>query len=174
MRTLPCITLRVLFEQRPGAALRPPVGSAGRSWGHGRVEQPRAAAPNRPGAQPGVLPGHAGAGDLPRVRHGAGVGHGLLPGRRVPGAVGPRRRAARTGHGVVAAGAGAGRGARGARRAWRADPAGAQAGAVGAAGDVDRGPHCRTVLSDLPEAMTGWPCGWWTRRPSGDMAAAPG
>src|SRR5215211_489118 len=27
--------------------------------------------------------------------------------------------------------------------------------------------HCRTVLSDLPEAMTGWPCGCWTLRPSG-------
>ena len=34
--------------------MRPPVGSAGRSWGHGRVEQPPAAAPNRPRAQPGV------------------------------------------------------------------------------------------------------------------------
>ena len=39
-------------------------------------------------AQPGLLPRHAGAGDLPRVRGWAGAGHGLLPGRRVPGAVG--------------------------------------------------------------------------------------
>src|SRR5829696_6520451 len=115
-------------------------GSAGRSWRHGRVEQPRAAAPNRPGAQPGLLPRHAGVGDLPRVRPRAGAGHGLLPGRRVPGAVGPRRRAASPGHGVVAAGARAGRGATGARRAWRSDLAGAQARAVGTAGDVDRLP----------------------------------
>src|SRR5215211_6696141 len=115
-------------------------GSAGRSWRHGRVEQPRAAAPNRPGAQPGLLPRHAGAGHLPRIRQRTRAGLRLLPGWRVPGAVGPRRRAASPGHGVMAAGARAGRGAAGARRAWRADPAGAQAGAVGAAGDVDRGP----------------------------------
>jgi Glyoxalase/Bleomycin resistance protein/Dioxygenase superfamily len=38
----------------------PWVGLLGRSWGHGRVEQPRAAAPHRPGGQPGVLPRHAG------------------------------------------------------------------------------------------------------------------
>jgi hypothetical protein len=30
--------------------------SAGRSWRHGRAEQPRAAAPNRPRTQPGLLP----------------------------------------------------------------------------------------------------------------------
>src|SRR5215217_5843661 len=57
-------------------------------------------------------------------------------------------RAASPWHGVVAAGARAGRGATGARRAWRSDLAGAQARAVGAAGDVDRRPgrgahlHC--------------------------------
>src|SRR4029450_8984077 len=83
----------------------------------------------------------AGVGDLPRVRQRAGAGHGLLPGWRVPGAVGPRRCAASPGHGVVAAGARVGRGAVGAGRAWRADPAGAEAGAVGAAGDVDWGPR---------------------------------
>src|SRR5215217_2770758 len=141
MRTLPCITFRVLLDQRPGASIAPRWGRLGRSWRHGRVEQPGAAAPDRPGAQPGVLPRQAGAGDLPRVRQRAGPGHGLLPGWRVPGAVGPRCRAANPGHGVVAAGARAGRGATGARRAWRADPAGAQAGAVGAAGAVGCGPR---------------------------------
>src|SRR5215207_8190754 len=63
-------------------------------------------------------------------------------------AVEPRCRAASGRYGVVVAGARAGRGAAGARRAWRADPAGADAGAVGAAGDVGCGPgwgahlHC--------------------------------
>src|SRR5215217_8571152 len=141
MRTPTCITVRVLFDQRPGAGIAPPTGSAGRSWRHGRVEQPRAAASNRPRAQPDVLPRHAGAGDLPRVRQRAGPGHGVLSGWRVSGAVGPRRRAASPGHGAVAAGARPGHDATRARRAWRADPAGAEAGAVGAAGDVDRGPR---------------------------------
>src|SRR5829696_7945897 len=116
-------------------------GSAGRSWRHGRVEQPRAAAPHRPRAQPGVLPRHPRAGHLPRVRQRAGPGNGVLPGWRVPGGVGSRCDAAGTGHGVVAAGARAGRDATGAWRAWHADPAGAEAGAVGAAGDVDRRPR---------------------------------
>src|SRR5215211_6707276 len=48
MRTPTYITVRVLFDQRPGAGIAPPTGSAGRSWRHGRVEQPRAAAPHRP------------------------------------------------------------------------------------------------------------------------------
>src|SRR5215207_6761557 len=94
MRALPCITLSGSLGPAARSKHCAPVGSAGRSWRHGRAEQPGAAAPNRPRAQPGLLPRRAGAGDLPRVRQRPGAGHGLLLGWRVPGTVGPRRRAA--------------------------------------------------------------------------------
>src|SRR5215207_7293035 len=140
MRTLPCITFRILLDQRPGAGIASWVGLLG---DHGAMDvlssrvllQPTD--PERSRCSTATR----WAGDLPGVRQRYGPGHGLLPGRRVPGAVGPRCRATGIGHGVVAAGARAGPGATGARRAWRADPAGAQAGAVGAAGDVDCGPR---------------------------------
>ena len=42
----------LLVAAPPAWSSIPLGGSAGRSWGHGRVEQPPAAAPNAPGAQP--------------------------------------------------------------------------------------------------------------------------
>src|SRR5919106_1257703 len=116
MRTLPCITFRVLFDQRPAADTAPRVRLLG---DHGAMD---------------VLSSrvllHPTDPERSRVFYRDTLGLAIY-----------REFGSSPERGVVAAGAPAGHHPTGARRAWRVDPAGAQAGAVGAAGDVDRRPR---------------------------------
>ena len=106
MRTLPCITFRVLFDQRLGAGMAPP------GWGllgdHGAMDVLSSRVllhPTDPERSRTFYRDTLGLASYREFGSGPDRGHGLLPGWRVPGAVGPRGRAAGPGRGVVAAGA---------------------------------------------------------------------